>query len=93
MVVETADDVALVASDADVWVADTATTTHVAREKRVFHTYTPVTGRTLQGAGRTPILGRGTVKIALKLDGRESIIELRDVIHAPGVLHNLISIG
>ncbi len=49
--------------NADSWIGDTGTTVHVAQEHKSFTNYTFTPVKTLQGAGSTPILGRGTVKL------------------------------
>ncbi len=87
------DAVALSIVDADTWLADTGTTVHVARERANFSSYVATPGRTLRGAGLTPILGRGTVDVIFECNGRSTTVTLRDVVHAPGVPHNLISVG
>ena len=50
-------DVALPAVPGEAWIVDSGTTSHVARERRLFVEYTSTPGRTLHGAGSTPILG------------------------------------
>lgn len=79
--------------DADAWLADTGTTMHVARECAHFSSYVATPGRTLQGTGSTPILGRGTVDVCFECEGHSTTVTLRDVVHALGVPHNLISVG
>ena len=91
--VDEEDEIALALVDARTWIADTATTSHVARELRMFSDYKETPGRTLHGAGATPILGRGTVRFTFEHAGANTTVTLRDVIHAPGVPHNLISVG
>ena len=86
-------DVALAMLDTDAWIADTGTTVHVARRLADFSQYTPTPGGTLNGAGSTEILGRGTVFLEFEVDGTKTTVELRDVVHAPGCPHNLLSIG
>ena len=86
-------DMALVMIEADGWIADTGTTVHVARRFADFSDYRETPGGTLNGAGSTEILGRGTVFLEFEAEGRKTIVELRDVVHAPGCPHNLLSIG
>ncbi|EJF56320.1 hypothetical protein DICSQDRAFT_71736 [Dichomitus squalens LYAD-421 SS1] len=91
---EDSEELALAARVArDAWVSDSATTVHVARARADFFRYTPTPGDSLKGAGVTPILGRGDVKIEYEYDRRKTIVELRNVVHAPGIPHNLIALG
>ncbi len=88
------DEIALAARvAADAWVSDSATTVHVARRRADFSTYEPTPGRTLKGAGITPILGIGDINLELEHQGRKTVIQLRDVVHAPAIPHNLIALG
>ncbi|PIL28276.1 hypothetical protein GSI_09564 [Ganoderma sinense ZZ0214-1] len=88
------DEVALAARvAADAWVSDSATTVHVARRRADFSTYEPTPGRTLKGAGITPILGVGDINLEFEHEGRKTVIQLRDVVHAPAIPHNLIALG
>ncbi len=91
--VDDAAEFALTLVGTDAWIADSATTSHVARERRMFTDYRETPGKTLQGAGSTPILGRGTIRFTFRCKDKDTTVTLRDVIHAPGVPHNLISVG
>ncbi|KAL1944894.1 hypothetical protein VTO73DRAFT_2514, partial [Trametes versicolor] len=86
-------EIALPAVADDVWIADSGTTSHVARERRAFVEYESTPGRTLHGAGTTPILGRGSIKMRFVHGGKATTLMLRNVLHAPGVPYNLLSIG
>ncbi|KAJ3479322.1 hypothetical protein NLI96_g9143 [Meripilus lineatus] len=59
----------------------------------MFKTYTPTPGEFIKGAGNCPALGRGTVNLQFSVDGNHIPITLKDVIHAPNMPHNLISLG
>lgn len=86
-------EIALPAVADDAWIADSGTTSHVARERRAFIEYESTPGRTLHGAGTTPILGRGSIKMRFVHGGKTTTLTLRNVLHAPGVPYNLLSIG
>ncbi|CDO78192.1 hypothetical protein BN946_scf184635.g2 [Trametes cinnabarina] len=77
----------------NVWIADLGTTSHVARERQMFFEYTNTPGRTLHGAGTTPILGQGSIRMKFMHNGRATTMTLKNVLHAPGVPYNLLSVG
>ncbi|KAI0729564.1 hypothetical protein C8Q72DRAFT_777808, partial [Fomitopsis betulina] len=87
------EDLALVALDADDWLGDTGTTVHVARQREDFFDYRTTPGATLNGAGLTPILGCGLIRVLVDVDSEQRAITLRDVVHAPSIPHNLILLG
>lgn len=68
-------------------------TVHIACHQEYFADYQATPGATLNSAGSTAVLGRGTVKIFVDADGQCKTIVLKDVVHAPGIPHNLISLG
>ncbi|KAJ8481821.1 hypothetical protein ONZ51_g5747 [Trametes cubensis] len=86
-------DVALPAVPGEAWIVDSGTTSHVARERRLFVEYTSTPGRTLHGAGSTPILGQGSIRMRFVHGGKSTLMTLRNVLHAPGVPYNLLSVG
>ncbi|KAH9912586.1 uncharacterized protein B0H18DRAFT_889730, partial [Fomitopsis serialis] len=86
-------DLALAALDADDWLGDTGTTVHVARCREHFSDYRTTPGATLNGAGSTTVLGRGTIRMIADIDGQQKTITLKDVVHAPAIPHNLVSLG
>jgi hypothetical protein len=77
------------------WLADTATTSHVACNRDAFTSYTPSKNITVTGVGgkEAPILGRGTVELNSTCNGNNYILRLEDVLHVPGQRNNLISLG
>lgn len=72
------------------WLADSATQSHIVRDRSLFTTYYESDG-TISGAGKCGALGRGTVTIFFLIQGRQIKINLLNVIHAPGISSNLIS--
>ena len=84
---------ALVAAEScDHWIADLGATIHIAYDHAVFITYKSTPGHTIQGVGSMPVMGRGNVKILLSVNGKTSEMTLTDVIHAPQMEFNLLSI-
>ena len=75
------------------WMADSASTTHVAQDRGIFHDWTPTPGARLHGIGEAPVIGRGTVWLEMVVDGKPSSIMLTDVCCVPTAPHNLISIS
>ena len=77
------------------WLADSATTSHVANDRKVFRTYeeSPNTFVTGVGGLRTEIKGRGTVDLLSNYKGQEYVLRLNDVLHIPSNKNNLISLG
>ena len=86
-------DIALPTLTGESWLADSACTSHISRNKNLFQTYTPTPGHKVSGFGNVDGLGRGTVKLESTVNGDTHIITLQDVVHAPDAPHNLISIS
>src|ERR1700678_2383037 len=86
------DDLALMASP-DSWLSDSACTSHIARNKSHFITYTATPGHQISGFGNVPGLGRGTIRLESTVNGKSHTITLKDVVHAPDAPFNLISIS
>ena len=59
----------------------------------MFHNWTPTPGTRLHGIGEAPVIGQGTVRLEMVVDGKPSPITLTDVCCAPTSPHNLISIS
>ena len=77
----------------DSWLSDSACTSHIARNKSHFITYTATPGHRIFGFGNFPRLGQGTIKLESTIDGKSWIITLKDVVHAPDAPFNCISIS
>ena len=77
------------------WLADTAASTHIARNKQDFITYSEGSSEI---AGIVPgaslkTKGRGSVTLEFKVNEKVYSVVLRDVKHAPEAPNNLISVG
>lgn len=80
-------------SKGEVWLGDTASQSHIMRDKSLFTDYIDTPHGTIKGAGTCPALGKGTAQIVfITKTGRISIV-LRDAIYAPEMPYNLISLG
>ena len=77
------------------WLADNATTSHVACQKESFTTYTPVGNVSVSGVGgkEATIAGRGIVDLISTCNGHTYNLRLENVLHVPGQRNNLISLG
>ena len=75
------------------WLADSATQSHIVRDRALFTTYCETPEGKISGAGSCRALGRGTVPVVFKVDGRDVSVTLQDAIHAPEISSNLISMG
>jgi hypothetical protein len=75
----------------NLWLADSATQSHVVHDRALFTDYWETPGNTISGAGTSRALGRGTVPVTFRVDGKEVNVTLKDVIHAPDIPSNLIS--
>ena len=74
------------------WIADLGATIHIAYDHAVFITYKPTPGHTIQGVWSMPVMGWGNVKILLSINRKTSKMTLTDIIHAPQMEFNLLSI-
>ena len=84
---------ALIATEScDHWIADLGATIHIAYDHAAFITYESTSGHTIQGVGSMPVMEQGNVKILLSVNGKTSEMTLMDVIHAPQMEFNLLSI-
>lgn len=76
------------------WLADSATTSHIVGDKKLFFAYHEI-NRTITGVGGSHVnaIGIGSVLITSKIDGKSHSIRLHDVLHVPGTHDNLLSVG
>ena len=77
----------------DSWLSDSACTSHVVKDHNLFTMYLPTPGHNIKGFGKSPGLGRGTVKIQCTVDGKTTVAMLSNAVHIPDAPFNLISIG
>ena len=77
------------------WIADSAMTSHVANNRKIFTTYEEISDVKVTGVGglRTEIKGRGTVELVSKYMGRTYALTLNNVLHIPSNKNNLILLG
>jgi transposase InsO family protein len=77
------------------WLADSATTSHVANRHEFFTEYMLQSGASVSGVGNTTIRveGRGTVILESEYDGYQHVLRLQNVLHIPTNKNNLISLG
>jgi len=77
------------------WVADNATSSHIASEWNSFETYTKIQKSTVTGVGgkKAAAIGRGTVILISNCNGVNWTLKLENVLHVPGQRNNLISLG
>lgn len=75
------------------WLADSGTQSHVVRDRDLFLNYRKTPGAIISGAGETSALGRGDVPITMRYKNKFTSIMLKDVIHAPDMPVNLISLS
>jgi hypothetical protein len=77
------------------WLADSAATTHIARNHADFIEYKDEPS-SVEGVAPSSVLntlGKGTVALEFKVNDKIYFVKLHDVKHAPEALNNLISIG
>src|SRR6202034_350244 len=77
------------------WVADNATSSHIASNRDYFDTYTKIQVSTVTGVGgkTATVIGRGTVTLISNCNGINWTLKLENVLHVPGQKNNLISLG
>ncbi|KAL4388518.1 hypothetical protein GQ457_09G024580 [Hibiscus cannabinus] len=78
--------------DGDIWYLDTGCSNHMCGKKELFFSLDETVKSTVKFGNNSniPILGKGRVAIRLK-DGSQNYIS--DVFYAPGLHHNLLSMG
>nr|KYP46330.1 Retrovirus-related Pol polyprotein from transposon TNT 1-94 [Cajanus cajan] len=78
--------------DGDIWYLDTGCSNHMCGKKELFFSLDETVKSTVkfENNSNIPILGKGRVAIRLK-DGSQNFIS--DVFYAPGLHHNLLSMG
>ncbi len=77
------------------WILDSGCTTHLTYDRNVFKTYTEVTPRPLDLAGRSTamIVGYGDVPHTLLVRGKPKTCLIRNVQHVPELRYQLLSIS
>src|SRR6202451_4477204 len=77
------------------WVADNATSSHIASERNNFETYTEIQESTVTGVGgkKAAAIGRGTAILNSNCNGVDWTLKLENILHVPGQRNNSISLG
>jgi transposase InsO family protein len=78
---------------ADTWLADSAATDHIVRNRSLFSLYTDTPGASVTGFGSAASPGIGSAEIASHVGNKAYSLTLRDTLHVPEAPYNLISIG
>ena len=68
-----------------VWLADSATTVHIANDHNAFVKYISLKGETVYEieSTKTSAIGHGTIKLISEVDGNKYVLRLKDVLHIP----------
>ena len=76
------------------WLADSASTSHVANHHKLFHSFTPLV-KSVNGVGNATVKaeGCGTVKLTSEINGQKYLLTLQNVLYIPNNTHNLFSLG
>ena len=76
------------------WLIDSGASQHICGTAEWFATYQPVTGKAVAIANghRIPAKGRGDINVDIEVNGRSKTGVFRDVLHAPGMAYNLLSV-
>lgn len=86
------EETAFVGLDHMAWLADSGASAHVVRDKALFTDWKD-TKEYVNGLGRLPITGRGSVQVQFALDGVNTSATLLDAICVPDAPFNLISLA
>jgi transposase InsO family protein len=76
------------------WVADSASSSHIAMNREYFQDYEPLDGAGVKGLNGKPVSakGRGTIVLNLKMGSSYNPLTLRNVLYVPDAQRNLVSI-
>ena len=76
------------------WLIDSGASQHICGTADWFVSYRPITGKSVAIANghRIPAVGCGDIKVDILLNGRSETGVFRDVLHAPGMAYNLLSV-
>ncbi len=77
-----------------VWLADSATTSHIVNRHDVFKTYTSVENTPIMGVGglRVQAIGHGDVDVYTMINGMMHTIHLHDILYVSRNWNNLFSL-
>ena len=79
-------------TQADTWLADSVTSSHVILDQALFTNWNPMLGSKVKGIGDALVTGQGTVLLQTESAGNTYVITLHDAICMPTAPYNLISI-
>ena len=73
---------------------DSGASQHICGTSDCFASYRPVTGKAVSIANghRIPAVGCGDINVDIQINGRTETGVFRDVLHAPGMAYNLLSV-
>ena len=76
------------------WLIDSGASQHICASADWFASYQPVTGKSVVIANgqRIPAVGSGDIHVDVLLNGRVATGVFRDVLHAPAMAYNLLSV-
>ena len=82
-------------NDRNVWVLDSATTSHISNDRRTFEDFHALTNSTVKGIGKEPAsaAGRGTITITFDVEGQEIRHRMKDVLYVPEAPNCLLSVS
>src|ERR1700761_512114 len=77
------------------WIADSGTTSHISNSRDLFTDFTPLTNHTIIGLGEQKVqaLGKGTITLDFKADGKYVTNILKNVLYTPQAANSLLSIS
>ncbi|KAJ7462579.1 hypothetical protein FB451DRAFT_960310, partial [Mycena latifolia] len=75
------------------WLADSAASKHILKDKNFFQSYTSAGDHTVTGFGSVPCHGTGNAAVTSHVKKSAYNITLKDSLHVPEAPFNLISIG
>ena len=81
--------------DQNVWVLDSATTSHISNDRRTFVDFHTLTNSTVKGIGKEPASadGRGTVEMTFDVKGQKVQHQMKDVLYVPEAPNCLLSVS
>ncbi len=77
------------------WIVDSGCSAHMTHDKSLFLSYAPVAGSQYVELGdnkKVEIVGQGTVRIQLKVKGKQSTCNLHNAMHVPDLGYSLLSV-
>ena len=87
--------ISVVPEDGQSWILDSGTSVHISNDRRTFAEYHALTNLTVKGIGKLPAkaLGRGTMTIDFKVEGKTIQHRVKDVLYVPEAPNCLVSVS